>query len=171
RTRWFCHMHNAVVAASASSEMMIRTRSSVRCSTRLSRSSWETGRSLRAMEPQMTRALARGTLADDLALERSLLALGAPERGLDLAPVGGAVRAALAVLVVVVLVLATDRVLELAHPRTELLAQAGQALGPEDQEHDHQNDDQLHGSDVGHRSLPRSLPKGFSTRVAVSPPP
>jgi len=93
-------------------------------------------------------------LGDDVALQRRLLALGPPQRGLGAA----ALRRTVVVLVVVIVfaaALAADRVLELAHPAPQLAPQAGEALGPEDQEHDHQDDDQLGRSDgVEHRETP-----------------
>jgi len=51
------------------------------------------------------------------------------------------------VVVVVVVGLARDRVLELAHARAELAPQAGQALRPEDQQHDPEHDQKLEGTD------------------------
>src|SRR3954467_6023409 len=87
----------------------------------------------------------RGALlavGDDLAVERRRLALRATQRLLDLRPLLGAR------LVLVVLALAGQRVLELAHPRSEGTAQAGQPLGPEDDEHDQQDDRELWDSDA-----------------------
>src|SRR5690349_7158901 len=141
-------MQTPVAAMKATRQTTMRTRSSVRCSTRLSRSSWPTWRNAVAMVRRCG-YLAGRALAHDLALERRLLALGTAESRLG----GPAVRAIVFV-VVVVAALAADRILALAHSGAELLAQAGPPLGAEDEEHDHQNDDQLHGTDVGHRSSP-----------------
>src|SRR5437773_1764474 len=120
---------------------MSRVRSSSRCSTMLSRSSYPTGRR-RAMPPRTAqpglRLGARG---------RALLAL--PVGRHDLGLVGRVLerrRGALGRLVVVaavVLVLAGDGVLELAHPRAELAAEARKALGPKDEQHDHEDDHEL----------------------------
>src|SRR3954454_12363217 len=137
-------MQTLVAAMKATRQTTMRTRSSVRCSTRLSRSSWPTWRSAVAMVRRCG-YLARSALANDLAVNRRLLALGAPQRRLGLA----AIRAV--VVFVVVAALAADRLLELTHSGAELLAQTGQPLGPENEEHDHQHDDQLHGTDVWHR--------------------
>src|SRR3712207_8719438 len=52
-------------------------------------------------------------------------------------------RSAVLDLVVLVTAAAGDGVLELAHARAELAAEPRKALGAEDQEHDHQDDDQL----------------------------
>src|SRR3954447_2855468 len=144
-------MQTLVAAMKATRQTTMRTRSSVRCSTRLSRSSWPTWRSAVAMVRRCG-YLARSALANDLAFERRLLALGAPQRRLGLA----AIRAVV-IVVVVIAALAADRLLELAHSGAELLAQAGQPLGAENEEHDHQNDDQLHGTDVWHPQLPLAL--------------
>jgi hypothetical protein len=92
-------------------------------------------------------------LGDDVALERRLLALGTAESGLGLAAVRRLV-ALVVVLVVVAAALAADRVLELAHAGAELLAEARKPLGAEDEQDDHQKDDQLCWSDVGHRETP-----------------
>src|SRR3954452_9645416 len=52
---------------------------------------------------------------------------------------------------VVAVVVAADRVLELAHPAAERLTDLGQALGPENEEGDDEHDDQLHRPDVVER--------------------
>ena len=79
----------------------------------------------------------------------AIVALGG--RGLDLRRLGGLRGLAERVRGLVVLVLARDGVLELAHAGPELLPQAGEPLGPEDEEHDHQDDGELQRSDRGHR--------------------
>src|SRR6185436_6629179 len=72
---------------------------------------------------------------------------GRVDRGL-LGAVGGlAERVAI---LVVVLVLAGDGVLELAHPGAELTAQPRKALGAEDDENDEEDDPQLERSDARH---------------------
>src|SRR5215207_2849692 len=91
-------------------------------------------------------------VGDDLALKRRPLALGATQRLLDLL----ALLRALLVLVLVRLGLAGQRVLELAHSGAQRAAQAGQPLGPEDDEHDQQDDRELWDSDAVEHS-PRSL--------------
>jgi hypothetical protein len=49
---------------------------------------------------------------------------------------------------VVVVLAAGDRVLELAHAGTQRLAQSGQLLGPEDDEHDDEHDGEFEWSDA-----------------------
>src|SRR5689334_4686342 len=102
-------MQTAVAPMNATRQTTMRTRSSVRCSTRFSRSSWPTWRNAVAMVKRCG-YLAGGALADDLALERRLLALGTPQRRL-----GGLAIGAILVVIVVAAALARDRVLELAH--------------------------------------------------------
>src|SRR4051794_14014530 len=99
-------------------------------------------------------ALARGALAHDVAFERRAFALGTPERGLDLLAIVLAILG-VEIVVVALVVLARDRLFELAHTRAELAAKAGQALGTENQERDHQHDDQLGCTDVGHCDSPQ----------------
>src|SRR5690349_9835800 len=103
-------MQTPVAAMKATRQTTMRTRSSVRCSTRLSRSSWPTWRSAVAMVRRCG-YLARRALANDLAVNRRLLALGAAERGLGVATI----LAIVSVIVVVVAALAADRILELTH--------------------------------------------------------
>src|SRR4051794_4047486 len=98
---------------------MSRVRSSSRCSTRLSRSSWPTGRrrDIAARRPRSGGVRARGGLV-----------LRARLAGHDLGLGGGGVEVLVAyrlvathvLVVVVALVLAGDRVLELAHAGPEL---------------------------------------------------
>src|SRR4051794_25729935 len=52
--------------------------------------------------------------------------------------------------VVASLGLARERLLELAHPLAERLADLGQLLRPEHDQGDGENDDELHGADVRH---------------------
>src|ERR1700754_2181293 len=107
-------MQTPVAAMNATRQTMIRTRSSVRCSTRLSRSSCPICRRAAAMLSRY--ALTRRALADDLALERGRLGrVGLGERRADVG----------VFLVVVVVVLAGDRILELAHAGAELAPEAG----------------------------------------------
>src|SRR3954447_1632305 len=142
-------MQTAVATQNANRQTISRTRSSVRCSTRLSRSSWLTGRRADAMAGR--RAVSARRALAHVAFHGGGLVLGAPGRGRCLGTAAVA-RGRLAALVVAVL--ARDRVLELAHAVAELLAQPRQALGAEDEQHDHQHDDQLSGSDaVEHVSL------------------
>ena len=55
---------------------------------------------------------------------------------------------------VVLTELAADRLTEIAQPGTELLANLGQALGPEDEQRDHQDEEQVCGfQDVAEHSL------------------
>src|SRR4051812_42190138 len=115
---------------------------------RLRRSSWPTGRTTPMARAALSGVRARGGLVlparlagDDFGLGRGRVELGGRRalRGrLDLVPV------------VVVLVLARDRVLELAHPRAELPAEAGKPLRAEDEEDDQQEDRQLEGSNARH---------------------
>src|SRR4051812_2416409 len=102
RTRWFCHMQRPVATTKAKIDTMSRTLSSVRCSTRLSRSSCETCRNAVAIGAAPWCGSARGALAHRLTLERCLLALRATERGFDLLTLRRAIR----VIVVVGVVLA-----------------------------------------------------------------
>src|ERR671916_1648574 len=100
-----CQKQSAKATPKATSEMMIRVRSSSRCSTSVRRSSNLTAR-----------ARAKGlrlVLGDYLAL--------------DLVGVGRVLDLRLAILVAA---FARDRVLELTHPAPERLAELGKALGP-----------------------------------------
>src|SRR3954451_13210081 len=94
----------------------------------------------------------RGLLAvrDDLALGGRLFTLGTTERLRHLRALIGAL------VVVCVLGLAGQRVLELAHAGAERAPQPGQPLGPEDDEHDQQDDRELWDSDAVEH-WPRSL--------------
>src|SRR5919201_1839690 len=122
---------------------MSRLRSSSRCSTRLSRSSWPIGRRRLKRAPGWRSGVrARGGLILRAALARHDLGIGG--RTVELLLAHGRLLATL----VAVLVLAGQRVLELAHARAELAPEPGQALGPEDDEHDEQDDPQLEGADV-----------------------
>src|SRR4051794_22003866 len=108
---------------------MSRVRSSSRCSMRLSRSSWPTGRTTPIRAPVALSGVgARGGLilparlaGDHLGLRRGGIELGAGRT------LRGRVHGL--AIVVAVLVLAGDRVLELAHARAELPAEAGKPLG------------------------------------------
>ena len=97
-------MQSAVAATKATRQMTIRTRSSVEVLDEaqpvLVRDGSQRGRH---RCDRRRRVLARRALADGLALERRLLALGTPERGLGLATI---VARAARVVVIVVLVLA-----------------------------------------------------------------
>src|SRR5829696_6752139 len=118
RIRWFCQAQRPKATPNASRAMTIRLRSSSRCSTTDSRSSCEIGL-MRRM-----RALALGLL---------LGRLGGDWLGLLGALLGGGRQ--------LVLVLAGHRVLELAHTPTQRTPEIGQPLGPEDDQHDDQDDD------------------------------
>src|SRR3954449_68503 len=110
RSWLFCQKQSASATPKATSETTIRVRSSSRCSTTVSRSSWVTGFSF---------------------------AMGA--------------RVSLQLLSFLFLVvLASHRILELAHATAERLAEPGQTLRPEDHEHDDEDDDQLKWADVRH---------------------
>src|SRR3954453_17729680 len=126
---------------------MSRERSSSRWSTRLRRSSWPTGRTRPVPGWRPPGIGARGGLVlaarlagDDLGLSGGRIELGRRRP----------LRRRLQPVVVVVLVLARDRVLELAHARPELPAQAGEPLRAEDDENDEEDDPQLEGSDARH---------------------
>src|SRR4051794_39078694 len=110
-------MQTPVAAKKATRQTTMRTRSSVRCSTRLSRSSWPTWRSAVAMVRGCD-YLAGGALANDLAVKRRLLALGTAQRRLGRLAIGAIV---VVVIVVVAAALAADRLLELTHSGAELL--------------------------------------------------
>src|SRR4051794_23132631 len=123
-----CHRQSPKHAANTTMQKISRLRSSSRCSTRLRRSSWRIGRRVVATPRPALLAL----LGDDLVRGgRRRLLLGAAERA-------G---------VVVLVRLAGDRVLELAHARAELAAEGRQSLGTEDQKHDPEHDQQLEGPD------------------------
>src|SRR3954452_19978165 len=129
---------------------MSRVRSSSRCSMRLSRSSWPTGRTTPIVRPAALSGIgARGGLI--LAARLAGYHLGLRRGGVELRArrtlLGGPDRVAV---LVVVLVLAGDGVLELAHARPELPAEAGEPLGAEDDEHDEEDDPQLERSDARH---------------------
>src|SRR4051794_18927305 len=109
-------MHTPVATQNASRHTISRTRSSVRCSTRLSRSSWPTGRRADAMAGR--RAVSARRALAHVAFHGGGFALGPPERSRGLGPAAVA-RGRVADLVVAVL--ARDRVLELAHAAAELL--------------------------------------------------
>src|SRR5689334_24895203 len=107
---------------------MSRLRSSSRWSTRLSRSSWPMGR---------RRRLKRAPECGSGVRARGGLVLRARLARHDLGLRGGAIEMLLAhgrllAALVAVLVLAGDRVLELAHARAELPSEPRQALGAED---------------------------------------
>src|SRR5687768_13330416 len=133
----FCQKQNDIATTSTAMQMMIRVRSSSRCSTSVRRSSWPTA---------LTRAMERGSaslLGDYLALEGVVRSGVRPlARALELAD--------LLVIVVVVLAVAADRAAELADAAPHRASQLGQALGPEDDERDDQDDDQFEWSDIGH---------------------
>src|SRR4051812_18302918 len=123
-----CHRQSPKHAANTTMQKISRLRSSSRCSTRLRRSSWRIGRRVVATP----RAALLALLGDDLVRGgRRRLLLGAAERAC----------------VVVLVRLAGDGVLELAHARADLAAEARQSLGPEDQQHDPEHDQQLEGPD------------------------
>src|SRR5262249_10251409 len=65
---------------------------------------------------------------------------------------------------------AGDRVLELAHALADRAAGLGEALGPEDQEGDHEDQDDLHRSDLGEHGAVRLLARRWGqAMVAVAP--
>src|SRR5205807_4455251 len=143
--RWFCQKHSASATPNAASAMTMRERSSSRWSTRLSLSSKPIGRmrfataTRRGLLGRVRRVSgARGPRRLFLGLRlrrhrRSGLGARLLELGMGL-----------------VLVLAGDRVLELAHSAPERLPEIGQSLRPEDQKHDDEDDDDLEWADVGH---------------------
>src|SRR3954447_17243127 len=93
-------------------------------------------------------------VGDDLALDGRFFALGTTERLRHLRTLIGAL------VLVFVLGLAGQRVLELAHARAQGAPQAGQPLGPEDDEHDQQDDRELWDSDaVEHFCASKSIPR------------
>src|SRR5690349_19417987 len=107
-------------------QTMIRERSSSRCSTRLSSSSCETDLRRANLGPA-----SGAVVADYLALDRL--------DGLGLRLSLGALDAQ--IVVIVVIVLTGHRRAELAHPLAHGASKLGQALGPEDDEGDDQDDD------------------------------
>src|SRR4051812_41778315 len=137
------------VTERTSTQMMSRDRSSSRCSMRLSRSSWPTG--LRSAVDAMRGPL--GALVDVLGRRRRVGLAGRLRR-----------RDLRRLVVLVVLGLAGDAVLELPHPRAQLLAQARQSLGPEDQQDDEQYDAKFEGSD-GHVCPTVPLTEGFPDKL------
>ena len=135
----------------------------------LSRSSWSIGRITGTAWPSRQRArLARPAISRRCGSRRSARAARRRSRprcsssaGGDLLGRPASSRALLALAAegslgasssssLVVLVLAGDRVLELAHPAAELPPEPGQPLGAEDEQHDHQHDRQLEWSDGRH---------------------
>src|SRR3954451_4860016 len=115
---------------------MSRVRSSSRCSMRLRRSSWPPGRTTPIARPPLPSGIGAG---GGLILPARLAGahLGLRRRGAELGAgptlLGGADRVAI---LVVVLVLAGDGVLDLAHARPELLAETGKPLRAKDDEPD-----------------------------------
>src|SRR4051812_29257515 len=106
RIRWFCQKQSASATPNANSEPTSRERSSVRWSTTVSRSSWETGglgRRATGAQLPLGALLARG--GGGLALAVHCAGAGR---------VGGALPGGQLVAVV-----ARHRVLELAHPAAE----------------------------------------------------
>src|SRR3954462_7567433 len=101
-------------------------------------------------------------VGDDLTLERRPLALGAAQRLLDLLALLGA----LLVLVLVGLGLAGQRVLELAHSGSQRAPETGQALGPEDDEHDQEDDRELWDPDAFEHAFGSLFPD-YKPRLSV----
>src|SRR5882757_6407368 len=146
---WFCQKQSARATAKTTRQTTRRWRSSSRCSTRLSWSSWETARTRRGIPPAsavfVVDHLGLGRLDRDggrLLLDRS----------------GGRLRRAdrlhvVVIVVVVVLVLAGDRLFELANPFAEAVSQLRQAFGTEHDQSDDEDDDDLEGADVSKHSV------------------
>ena len=129
-TRWFCHMHSAVAATKATRQMTMpdpELREVLdEAQPVLVRDGSQRGRHRGATA---VAALARRALADGVALERRLLALGTPERGLDRR---GDRRSAVVVVVVVVVLVALPVIdsLNSRMPVPSCLPRPGSRLGP-----------------------------------------
>src|SRR4051812_40222368 len=149
-SQWFCQKQSPSATPNAPSMMMMRVRSSSRCSTRLSRSSWPIGRMRRATEGGAPTPLGGVGGLGGAGGRRLLVRRGRDGRGRR--DGGGLLGVPLLELLVVVV--AGHGVLELAHAAPERAAEVGQPLGPENQEHDDQDDDDLDGADVRHGKLP-----------------
>src|SRR5918994_1389965 len=136
-----CHTQTPNATEKATTQMTIRVRSSVRCSTIERRSSCPMGFSRVAMAALPAARGALGlALADDLAVEGRRLALRAAERG----------RYVRAVVAGPLLVRpARHRVLEILDAAAELAAELREALAAHDHEHDEQNDGELERAEPG----------------------
>src|SRR4051812_1734146 len=124
--------------------MKRRARSSPRCSTSVASSPWSRRRGSRF------HAMARRVL------DGVVLARRRARRSRGHGALGGARRDDLAIVVVVVL--AADRLLELAHPAAERAAHLGQPLRAEDQQRGEQDDEQLGDSDSKRHEASRVAP-------------
>src|SRR6266550_69000 len=133
---WFCQKQRASATPKTASETIRRARSSSRCSTRVRRSSCLTP-FRRAIEGPLS-ALLGDYLALD-GLHRFSVSLGL--RLLQLAQLS-----------VVIVVVAAHRALELTNSLAERTSQLRQALGPENDQGNDQDDQQLHWSDIGHHA-------------------
>src|SRR4051812_34378546 len=136
-TRWFCQLVSAKATPNATSDSTRRLRSSPRWSTTERRSSWEMG-------------LTRRTTGAGLGLLLAGRRLGT--RGLV-----GPVRQLVAVLVLLV---ARQRVLELAHAGAERAPEVGQTLRAEQHQDQNEDDQDLGQADAkGHALIvaPRTL--------------
>src|SRR5690242_5449072 len=96
-------------------------------------------------------ATMRSSMERAIRMGRPTLAAASATTGPEaLGALGGLQRLDLVVGLVVGLAAVVDGVLELAHPVADRLAHLGQALRPEDDQGDHQDDDELHRTDVWH---------------------
>src|SRR6266498_2706625 len=134
--KWFCQKQRARATAKVSSETTSRVRSSSRCSTMERRSSWLTGRK-RAIAYAPAWALAAGLAAAGrlplalCLLVRRLRRCGRRGRGLlrRRSGLAACLRVSRGLQFLALLILAGDRVLELAHPLAQSPAQLRQTLG------------------------------------------
>src|SRR6266516_6325210 len=124
-------------APTASRETMIRDRSSSRCSTSVASSLWPRRRGSRFM------ATGASLLRDFVVLARL--------RGRRRRRLGGRRGLRQLRLVIVIVVLAADGVLELAHPFAERLPDFRQALRTEEKQREQQQSGDLERADVRHQ--------------------
>src|SRR5258707_1685200 len=137
-SRWFCQKQRASATPKAAAQTMSRLRSSSRCSTRLRRSSWETG----PMRRDIPDRPPSGSLIGDRLLRRGSLARAGLRPGRRRGPL------------VLIVVLAADRAAELADSPAQRATQLRQAFRTEHHQGDYQDDDYLEGTDVSkHRPM------------------
>src|SRR3989440_4232194 len=114
-SQWFCQKESPRATPNAASATMIRVRSSARCSTRLRRSSWPTGRMRRATASGGRAPLGGVGGLGGAGGRRLLVSRGRDGRGRS----DGSGLLGVVLLELLVVVLAGHGILELAHPASK----------------------------------------------------